>query len=214
MMGSIDGSCSGRVRCAMTTGPIVKWYGVNTDIEDRKRAEVELRRAYDSFADAQRLSKTGNFTADIAVDAHIWSEELYRIFEIDPSTTISVQMVRDIIHPDDLAAFDADFTRSLGGVDFDQVFRIVPASGKREACPRRRPSDRASRRTTAVHRRHPGRDRADRRRGGPEPGPFRARPGRSGDDRERTDRLDRARGQPAPLGHHHERQHVPPDARW
>ena len=85
-------------------GAIVKWYGVNTDIEDRKRGEVELRRAYDSFADAQRLSKTGNFTADIAVDDHIWSDELYRIFEIDPSTKISVQMVRDIIHPDDLAS--------------------------------------------------------------------------------------------------------------
>ena len=110
-------------------GAIVKWYGVNTDIEDRKRAEVELRRAYDSFADAQRLSRTGNFTADIAVDDHVWSEELYRIFEIDPATRISVQMVRDIIHPDDLAAFDSDFVRSLGGVDFDQVFRIVPASG-------------------------------------------------------------------------------------
>jgi PAS domain S-box-containing protein len=110
-------------------GAIVKWYGVNTDIEDRKRAEVELKRAYDSFSDAQRLSKTGNFTADIAVDEHIWSEELYRIFEIDPWTKISVQQVRDIIHPDDLAAFDADFARSLGGVDFDQVFRIVPASG-------------------------------------------------------------------------------------
>ena len=110
-------------------GAIVKWYGVNTDIEDRKRAEVELRRAYDSFADAQRLSRTGNFTADIAVDEHIWSDELYRIFEIDPSTRITVQAVRDLIHPDDLAAFDSDFARSLGGVDFDQVFRIVPASG-------------------------------------------------------------------------------------
>ena len=110
------------------TGAIVKWYGVNTDIEDRKRAEAELRRAYDSFADAQRLSKTGNFTADIVVDDHIWSAELYRIFEIDPTTKITVQAVRDIIHPEDLPSFDAGFARSLGGVDFDLVFRIVPAS--------------------------------------------------------------------------------------
>jgi PAS domain S-box-containing protein len=110
------------------TGAIVRWYGVNTDIEDRKRAEVELRRAYDSFADAQRLSKTGNFTADIVADDHIWSAELYRIFEIDPSTKITVQAVRNVIHPDDLPSFDAGFARSMGGVDFDQVFRIVPAS--------------------------------------------------------------------------------------
>jgi PAS domain S-box-containing protein len=111
------------------SGAIVSWYGINTDIEDRKRAEMELRRAYDSFADAQRLSKTGNFTADIVADDHIWSTELYRIFELDPSTRITVQAVRDMIHPEDLPSFDAGFARSFGGVDFDLVFRIVPASG-------------------------------------------------------------------------------------
>ena len=67
------------------TGTIVKWYGVNTDIEDRKRAEAELRRAYDSFADAQRLSKTGSFITDLVGDDHNWSEEAYRIFEFDPA---------------------------------------------------------------------------------------------------------------------------------
>ncbi|HEU4692852.1 MAG TPA: PAS domain-containing protein, partial [Vicinamibacterales bacterium] len=110
-------------------GTIVNWYGVNTDIEDRKRAEAELRRAYDSFADAQRLSRTGNFTADIVVDEHVWSEELYRIFEIDPGTAITVQAVRDVIHPEDLPLFDAGFARALGGSDFELAFRIVTASG-------------------------------------------------------------------------------------
>jgi PAS domain S-box-containing protein len=110
-------------------GRIVKWYGINTDIEDRKRAEVDLRRAYDSFADGQRLSHTGNFTADIVVDEHVWSEELYRIFEFDPTVPIRVQAVRDVIHPDDLPSFDAGFARSLGGADFDLVFRIVTGSG-------------------------------------------------------------------------------------
>jgi PAS domain S-box-containing protein len=110
-------------------GKIVKWYGINTDIEDRKRAEVNLRRAYDSFADGQRLSHTGNFTADVVVDEHVWSEELYRIFEFDPTVPIRVQAVRDVIHPDDLPSFDAGFARSLSGRDFDLVFRIVTGSG-------------------------------------------------------------------------------------
>jgi PAS domain S-box-containing protein len=110
-------------------GRIAHWYGLIIDIEDRKRAEVELRRAYDSFAAAQRLSRTGNFTADIVADDHIWSPELYRIFEIDLATKITMKAVRDIIHPEDLPSFDAGFARSLGGTDFDLVFRIVPASG-------------------------------------------------------------------------------------
>jgi PAS domain S-box-containing protein len=111
------------------TGTIVKWYGVNTDIEDRKRAEVELRRAYDSFADAQRLSKTGSFITDLVGDDHNWSEETYRIFEFDPATKVSVQRIRDIIHPDDLPSFGAMITRAMTGVDVTFAFRIVTLSG-------------------------------------------------------------------------------------
>ena len=112
------------------SGHILRWYVLLTDIDERKRAEVELKRAYDSFADAERLSKAGNFTADIVPDRHIWSEEMYRIFEIEPGTKISVQRVRDSIHPEDLPTFDADFARYLGGEPIDHVFRIITPRGK------------------------------------------------------------------------------------
>jgi PAS domain S-box-containing protein len=111
------------------SGQIIRWYNLLTDIEDRKRAEVELMRAHDSFADGQRLSRTGNFTADIVADNHIWSEECYRLFEFDPTTRISVEMVRDLIHPEDLPVFDGRFKESLEGAAFDLVFRIVTSSG-------------------------------------------------------------------------------------
>lgn len=107
------------------TGAIVKWYGVNTDIEDRKRAEAELRRAYDSFADAQRLSKTGSFITDLVGDDHNWSEEAYRIFEFDPATHVSVQRIRDIIHPDDLPAFESVIARGMSGGNVNFAFRIL-----------------------------------------------------------------------------------------
>lgn len=120
-----------RGRCVRDIlGHVVRWYVLFTDIDEAKRAEAELKRAYDSFADGQRLSQTGNFTADIMADDHIWSAELYRIFEFDPATKISVQMVRDVIHPEDLPSFEARFARSLGGADFDLVYRIVTPSGK------------------------------------------------------------------------------------
>lgn len=111
------------------TGAIVRWYGVNTDIEDRKRAEDELRRAYDSFAQAQRLSKAGSFITDLVGDDHNWSEETYHIFEFDPATDVTVQRIRDIIHPDDLPSFDAMISRAMTGVDVNFAFRIVTASG-------------------------------------------------------------------------------------
>jgi PAS domain S-box-containing protein len=110
-------------------GNIAKWYGINTDIEDRKRAEAELKRAYDSFSDAQRLSKTGSFITDLLVDDHNWSEEAFRIFEFDPATKVSVQKIRDIIHPDDLPSFDSVIARGMTGTDVNFGFRIVTARG-------------------------------------------------------------------------------------
>jgi len=110
-------------------GSIVKWYGTNTDIDDRKRAEARVEQAYLRLAEAQRLSKTGSFITDLLADEHDWSEEAFRIFEFDPSTKVTVQMIRDIVHPEDLPTFDAVIARGMTGTDVDFVFRIVRPGG-------------------------------------------------------------------------------------
>ena len=107
------------------SGKIVRWYGTSTDIDDRKRAETQVEQAYLRLAEAQRLSKTGSFITDLVADEHNWSEETFRIFEFDPATKVSVQRIRDIIHPEDLPSFDAMITRAVTGVDVDFVFRIA-----------------------------------------------------------------------------------------
>jgi PAS domain S-box-containing protein len=107
-------------------GNIVRWYGISFDIEDRKRAEAQVEQAYLRLAEAQRLSKTGSFITDLLADDHDWSEEAFRVFEFDPSTKVTVQRIRDIIHPEDLPTFDAVIARAIMGTDVDFVFRIVP----------------------------------------------------------------------------------------
>ena len=97
--------------------------------EALKASEAELRRAYDSFADAQRLSKTGSFITDLMVDDHNWSEEAFRIFEFDPATKVSVQRIREIVHPEDLQTFDSVLERGSKGINVDFLFRIVTARG-------------------------------------------------------------------------------------
>jgi PAS domain S-box-containing protein len=111
------------------TGKITKWYGTNTDIEDRKQAEAELRQAYNSFADAQRLSKTGSFITNLAADDHNWSDEAHRIFEFERGTKITVKRIRDIVHLEDLPMFDSVIESGVAGVDVDFVFRIVTPRG-------------------------------------------------------------------------------------
>ncbi|TXR47028.1 PAS domain-containing sensor histidine kinase [Phyllobacterium endophyticum] len=46
-------------------GNIVKWYGTNIDIEDRKRAEQDLRTAHADLAHAMRVGALGEMTASI-----------------------------------------------------------------------------------------------------------------------------------------------------
>src|SRR5262249_16230209 len=94
-------------------GRIDRWYMAAFDIEDRKRAEEELRRAYNSFAEAQRLSKTGSFITDLVGDDHKWSEEAHRIFEFDPGSKVTVERIRNTIHPDDLPAFEDTISRGM-----------------------------------------------------------------------------------------------------
>jgi len=47
-------------------GKIVKWYGTNTDIDDRKRAEEALRKSQAELAHVSRLTTMGEMTASIA----------------------------------------------------------------------------------------------------------------------------------------------------
>src|SRR5262249_51726296 len=86
-------------------------------------------RAYNSFAEAQRLSKTGSFITDLVGDEHNWSEEACRIFEFDPGTKVTVQRIRDVIHPDDLPTFEDTIARGMTGVHVNFAFRILTARG-------------------------------------------------------------------------------------
>jgi len=106
-------------------GHIVRWYVAAFDIEDRKRAEAQVEEAYLRLAEAQRLSKTGSFITDLLADSHDWSEETFRIFEFDPATKVTMQMIRDCVHPEDLPSFEAVIARGMTGADLDLVFRIV-----------------------------------------------------------------------------------------
>jgi len=84
-------------------GTIVKWHGVLTDIEDRKRAEEALKRSEAYLAEAQELTKTGSWAWDPHSDRMVYcSDEIYRIFGLDPAEGIpNIETFIQRIHPDD-----------------------------------------------------------------------------------------------------------------
>jgi signal transduction histidine kinase len=107
------------------SGRVVKWCGINTDIE-RVRA-----LAPGHLVEAQRLSQTGSFTWDVLRDEHVWSEEMCRIFEIDPATKITSHTGRDMILPEESSGLRGPpwSAGSAGRDELDFAGRILTARG-------------------------------------------------------------------------------------
>jgi PAS domain S-box-containing protein len=85
-----------------TQGQIVRWCGLCNDIDDRKRMEEELRRSEAFLAAGQDLARMGHFSWRLDTDEIAWSERLYRIFEFEPGTTVTLDRIATRIHPEDL----------------------------------------------------------------------------------------------------------------
>ncbi len=100
-------------------GNIVKWYGTNVDIEDRKQAEKALRRSEAFLAEAQRLEPSRAASGWTPSTGEIyWSDESFRIFEFHPTVKPTVESMPQRIHPDDRdfmrRAIDGGFGRRKG----------------------------------------------------------------------------------------------------
>jgi PAS domain S-box-containing protein len=77
--------------------------GYLRDVTERKRAEQELRRSEAFLAEAQHLSRIGSFSWRVATDEITWSEQLYRIFEIDRNVQVTFELMGARIHREDLS---------------------------------------------------------------------------------------------------------------
>ena len=119
-----------RVPVRDETGKIIRWYGVGYEIEDRKRAEEKLRRSEAFLAKAQRLSLTGSFSFYSATKEFTWSEELYRIFEFEPGTPVSFELIATRYHPEDRPIIEGVAEKIRQGVpDFDYEHRLLMPDG-------------------------------------------------------------------------------------
>src|ERR1700733_5259984 len=114
------------------SGNIVKWFGINADIEDRKRAEEKLRRSEAYLAEAQRMTHTGSWAWNVRTDALFWSQEIFRIYDYDPEMTPTWDFLLERTHPED--RLEVERRREMEAtqkewVDSEIEFRIVLPDG-------------------------------------------------------------------------------------
>lgn len=77
------------------------------DITERKKFEDELIKSRKSLNDAQKLSKTGSWEFNLKTGELYWSDELYRIFELEKTPADKLfEVCRKKIVPEDLVNLD------------------------------------------------------------------------------------------------------------
>jgi len=93
--------------------------------------ELQSREIY--LAEAQKLSQTGSFGWHVASGEIFWSQETFRIFNCDPATRPTVDLVMERTHPEDREFVQQTFQRAAAEVhslDFEHRLTMPDGSVK------------------------------------------------------------------------------------
>lgn len=111
---------------------------------ERAQNEAALKRSEAFLAKAQRLSSTGSFAWCLATGEITWSEQTYRIYEIDPAVPATFELAGTRIHPEERQWFqelveraqregkDLEFEHRLQMPDLSVKWLHVVAHGTRD----------------------------------------------------------------------------------
>ncbi len=92
----------------------------------------KIQRNQQSLQHSQQLAQLGSFELDLEKGEAQYSEELYRIFELDPQEDpLSYESFREMVHPDDIDQIDAAYNALSEQKDRqEREFRIKTGSGE------------------------------------------------------------------------------------
>jgi PAS domain S-box-containing protein len=97
---------------------------------ERTHAVAALKQSEAFLAKAQQLSATGALSWRVATDEITWSEEIYNIYELDPSAPATFELIDTRLHPQDLQSYHEAFTQHRhSGKDFEHEHRLLMPNG-------------------------------------------------------------------------------------
>ncbi len=114
------------------SGEIMGLTCFNIDITERKELEILLEKERKFLTDAQRVAHTGSWYLDIPNGVLSWSDETYRIFELDKENIDDLHKTfYESVHPDDREMVNAPYLESLKtGIPYEIEHRIVMSDGR------------------------------------------------------------------------------------
>ncbi len=137
-------------------GEVSSVLAISRDITDKKEAEARLKETLDNLeelveertrqleqaykslkesekglAEAQRMAHIGNWSWNIKTDELFWSDEVYRIFGLNPQEfKVTYDLFLTYVHPEDLERLLNSINEGLNGRPYDVNYRIILADGE------------------------------------------------------------------------------------
>jgi signal transduction histidine kinase len=104
---------------------------VAADVTEQREAVDALKHSRSSLAEAQRIASLGNWDWDISSNRLEWSDEIFRIFELDPlQFGADYETFLDCVHPEDRSMVTDAVNRALeDSTPYSIDHRIVTTAG-------------------------------------------------------------------------------------
>jgi len=129
---------NGEIWVSLTASPLTDEAGAYlgalamvTDITERKLAEISLKSSEFSLKEAQRIAHIGNWELDLVHNILAWSDEIYRIFGVNPQHfEATYEAFLAAVHPDDREFVNRVYSESLTTRQtYDIVHRLLLPDG-------------------------------------------------------------------------------------
>jgi len=95
------------------------------DITDRKLAEKSIQKNQYYLTKAQEIGKIGTWELDIQKNNLIWTDEIYKIFDVPLGNELTYEIFLNFVHPDDRDYINRKWNEALNNEPYDIMHRLI-----------------------------------------------------------------------------------------
>ena len=99
---------------------------VGIDMTEARAAEMKLHEAQAALVEAQAIAHVGNWDIDQLTGRFSWSDQVFRIFGVDPQTFVpSLEAVLERTHPEDRATLGKAYADAVAALSLEKSQEVL-----------------------------------------------------------------------------------------